>query len=515
MPATARRPANPWLVLLVASLGLFMTLLDSTIVNIAVPAIIGDLHTTLDLTVWVLNGYLLVLASLYLVGGRLGERLGARRAFVIGMAVFTVASVLCGIARSGGELIAARVVQGAGAAVLTPQVMVVAVALFPVGRRGRALGFIGVVTGVAAVFGPTVGGFLVDRLGWRSVFFVNVPVGVIGVAATLVLMPALRGGRRPGFDVTGLVLGTSGLALLCFGLIEGQRYHWGTVVSVVSIPLVLAVGLVLLVVFALSQRSPDALLPRRLLRAPGFGAMSGVTCAAQFALLGMYLPLGIFLQSALRLTPFQAGLALVSLPLASAVAAPAAGHLTDRFGGRGVLLTGLSVSAVATVSLIFSLAAHPGGWALQPALIACGLGLGLTFTPVMTLAMRAVPPDVVGGGAAVLNTSRLFGNMFAAAVVGAVLQSVLAGELARRAGTVAAGLSGPARAAFLTEVGRASAGSMLVPGATRVPDQRAPTGTTSLFQTLFTDSFVTALQVSLLTCVLLLLVAIGLTVWAG
>jgi EmrB/QacA subfamily drug resistance transporter len=503
------RRSSPWLILFVASVGLFMTLVDSTIVNIAVPAIIDDLHTTLDLIVWVINGYILTLVALYLMAGRLGDRLGVRRTFVLGMVVFTGASALCGLSHSAGELIAARAVQGAGAAILTPQVMVVAVALFPPARRGVALGFIGILTGVAAVCGPTLGGLLVDVYGWRSVFFVNVPIGVAGIVATLVLMPRLNSGRRPRFDIAGLVLGTSGVALVCFGLIEGERYHWGRVVSVVSIPAIIVTGLVLLGFFVLSQRNPHALVPGRLIRAPDFGRMSGVTCAAQFALLALYLPLGIFLQSAVRMTPLHAGLVLVALPLTSAIAAPSAGYLTDHFGGRRVLLVGLALSTVGTVLLILTVSSDAGGWRLQPALIACGLGLGLTFTPVMTMAMRYVPPDVMGSGAAVLNTTRLFGNLLAASVVGAVLQSALTAEIRRGATVAAAGVAPSARADFLVAVGRAAANSVLVPGAPGVRGSSVPTVATDAFQTLFTDSFVTALRISLGCCLIALAVAIG------
>src|SRR5580658_1880060 len=219
-PLMRQQRGNPWAVLIVVSLGFFMTLLDLTIVNIAIPNMILKLHASLDDVLWVINAYALVLAVLLITAGRLGDLLGQRTVFFAGIALFTAASVACGLAPTAGWLIAFRAVQGLGAAALMPQTLAILTMVFPPERRGAAFGIWGAVAGVATVAGPTLGGLLVTAFDWRYIFFINVPIGVIVLALTMVLIPDLRTGRKHSFDVAGTVLASGGLLAICYALVE-------------------------------------------------------------------------------------------------------------------------------------------------------------------------------------------------------------------------------------------------------------------------------------------------------
>src|SRR5713226_3654385 len=226
-----RAQRNPWLILLVLCFGFFMILLDTTIVNIAIPSIIDGLKASLDQILWVLNAYILVYAVLLITAGRLGDLFGQRSLFAIGLFVFTLASALCGFSQNAGELIAARILQGTGGALLTPQTLAIITSLFPPERRGAAFGIWGGVAGLATVAGPTVGGAIITYINWRWIFFINVPIGIAALVATFLIIPDLRPGRHHGWDIVGVILATAGLFGIVFGLIEGQRYNWGEIGS--------------------------------------------------------------------------------------------------------------------------------------------------------------------------------------------------------------------------------------------------------------------------------------------
>src|SRR6202158_4376858 len=248
----AKARTNPWLVLVVLTSGFFMILLDTTIVNVAIPAMSAGLNTTLDQILWVLNAYILVYAVLLITAGRLGDLYGQRNLFAIGLAIFTVASALCGLSQNANELIAARVLQGVGAAVLTPQTLAILTTLFPPERLGAAFGIWAGVAVLATLAGPTIGGAIVTYVDWRWIFFVNVPIGIAALIATFAIIPDLRPGRRHGWDIVGVILATSGLFGMVFGLIGGERFNWGQIGSYgITIPEVIIAGAVLLIAFVI------------------------------------------------------------------------------------------------------------------------------------------------------------------------------------------------------------------------------------------------------------------------
>src|SRR3979409_1142851 len=242
----AESRSNPWLGLVVLVTGFFMIMLDTRIVNVAIPAMSAGLNTTLDQILWVLNAYILVYAVLLITSGRLGDLYGQRNLFAVGLAVFTLASALCGFAQDANQLIVARILQGVGGALLVPQTLAILPSLFPPDRRGAAFGIWAGVAGLATLAGPTLGGAIVTYVDWRWIFFVNVPIGIAALVATFAIIPDVRPGRRHGWDALGTILATAGLFGVIFGLIEGERFNWGQIGStVITIPAVigLCVGL--------------------------------------------------------------------------------------------------------------------------------------------------------------------------------------------------------------------------------------------------------------------------------
>src|SRR4029077_9577191 len=351
----AQARTNPWLVLVVLTTGFFMILLDTTIVNVAIPAMSGNLNTTFDQILWVLNAYILVYAVLLITAGRLGDLFGQRALFAIGLFVFTLASALCGFSQNVGELIAARIIQGVGGALLTPQTLSIITSLFPPERRGAAFGVWGAAAGLAPVTGPTAGGALITYIDWRWIFFVNVPIGIGALIATFLVIPDLRPGRSHGWDIVGVILATSGLFAIVFGLIEGQRYNWGQITSyVITIPEVIGAGGLLIVLFIIWERfQTEPLVPLSLFEERNFAVANWIAAAISFGMLSLFLPITIYLQSVRDFTALQAGLTLAPMSLTSMFVAPFAGRFADRIGGKYILMTGISVFAVGTASLTY------------------------------------------------------------------------------------------------------------------------------------------------------------------
>jgi EmrB/QacA subfamily drug resistance transporter len=419
---------NPWAVLIVVSLGFFMTLLDLTIVNIAIPNMIDKLHANLDGVLWVINAYALVLAVLLITAGRLGDLRGQRNLFIGGVALFTIASVACGFSPTVDWLITFRAVQGVGAALLMPQTLAMLTMVFPAERRGAAFGVWGAVAGVATIAGPTLGGLLVTAFDWRYIFFINLPIGIIVIILGLVLIPDLRTGTEHKLDIPGVVIASLALLAICYGLVEGQNYDWGTITGFISIPLIIGVGVALLVVFLFIQartQDQEPLVPFALFRDRNFSLMNWVSATVSIGLLGIFLPLTIYLQSALGFSALKAGLAIAPSSLMSMFVAPVAGRLTDRIGGKYILVTGLLLFA-GGMSWVAIIATPHSTWEVFVApLVVSGFGLGCTFAPLTTTAMRSVQPALAGAASGMLNTTRQVGSVIGTAAVGALLENRL------------------------------------------------------------------------------------------
>jgi EmrB/QacA subfamily drug resistance transporter len=442
-------------VLIVVSLGFFMTLLDLTIVNIAIPNMITNLHASLDDVLWVINAYALVLAVLVITAGRLGDLIGPRIMFAAGIAVFTAASAACGLAPSPGWLIGFRAVQGLGAAMLMPQTLTIITNTFPPERRGAAFGVWGAVAGVATIAGPTLGGLLVTAFDWRWIFFVNLPIGVLVLVLAFVIIPDLRLGRKHRLDIPGVLLASAALLAICYGLVEGQKYDWGTITSFISIPLILGAGVVLLVAFLVVQKLMQArepLVPFALFRDRNYAVTNWVSGVLAVGMMGIFLPFTIYLQSVLSFSALKAGLVMAPASIVSMFVAPVAGRMTDKIGGKFILMAGLLLFAAGMGWM--ALIAHPGkSWQsfLAP-LIVAGLGMGCIFAPLITVAMRNVDPRMAGAASGVLNTVRQVGLVIGTAAVGALLQNRLVASMSSQAAARSAALPPQVRGRFITEI---------------------------------------------------------------
>jgi EmrB/QacA subfamily drug resistance transporter len=434
----AQARTNPWIVLVVLTTGFFMILLDMTIVNVAIPSMAsasGGLNATLDQILWVINAYVLVYAVLLITAGRLGDLYGQRNLFAIGLFVFTVASALCGLAQDPNRLIAARVLQGVGGALLTPQTLAIITSLFPPERRGAAFGIWGGVAGLATVTGPTLGGAIITYIDWRWIFYINVPIGVAALIATFVVVPDLRHGRHHSWDVLGILVSTAALFGIVFGLIEGERYNWGEIDSLgITIPEVIGAGAVLIVLFLIRegfQREP--LVPLSLFKERNFAVANWVSAAISFGMLSLFLPITIYMQSARGFSALYTGLTLAPMSLTSMVVAPIAGRLADKYGGKYILTAGISLFTVGMGTLAY-VAGPNSTWTtfVVPTIIS-GLGMGMTFAPMTTVAMRNISPQVAGAASGVLNTIRQLGAAIGSAVVGAILQNQLSTALHNQA----------------------------------------------------------------------------------
>jgi EmrB/QacA subfamily drug resistance transporter len=505
---------NPWLVLLVVSLGFFMTLLDLTIVNIAIPNMITKLHASLDDVLWVINAYALVLAVLVITAGRLGDLLGPRTLFLAGVAVFTLASAACGLSPSPGWLIGFRAVQGLGAAMLMPQTLTIITNTFPPERRGAAFGVWGAVAGVATIAGPTLGGLLVTAFDWRYIFFVNLPIGVIVLALTLVIIPDLRLGRRHRIDIPGVLLASAALLAICYGLVEGQKYSWGTITSFISIPLILGVGVLLLAAFLVYQKltqGREPLVPFGVFRDRNFSVMNWVSGVLAVGMMGIFLPFTIFLQSDLGFSALKAGLAMAPASVISMFVAPVAGRMTDKIGGKYILMSGLILfgGGMGWLALI---ASPTSSWQsfLAP-LIVAGFGMGCVFAPLITVAMRNIQPQMAGAASGVLNTVRQVGLVIGTAAVGALLQNRLVSTMTSQAKTRAAALPPQVRGRFIAEI-QHSASSGVQVGAGQNGGMSGQSGLPAhlaaevarIGQDVFTFGYVEAMRSTMLLPVILL-----------
>ncbi|MEV0533817.1 DHA2 family efflux MFS transporter permease subunit [Kitasatospora sp. NPDC050463] len=427
MPTPQSRDKSPWLILGVLSMGFFMTLLDMTIVNIALPHVMSGVHASLDEGLWVFSAYILGYATLLIVAGRLGDLFGPRRVYLYGLAVFVTASCLCGVAPNAGVLIAARAVQGIGGAMLAPQILPIVTMVFPPSKWGAAFGFTGALSGLAVLTGPTLGGVIVSYLDWRWIFYLNLPIGIATAYLVLRHVHDYRPGKRQPLAVLPTALLVLGLTALAFGLIEGERLEWNaTAWSAI------AAGLLVLAYFVLDQRRhqrSSPLLPFDLLRLRNFASANIVAAIMGFSMLGAFLPISLYLQTVLGMSPLRAGFTIAAMPLTSALVAGVGGKLSDRGSGKAVILTGLACFTAGLGAFVLVTGTDTGTLALLGPFVLAGLGMGLVFSPLFSVGMRQVPPPQAGVASGLVNTAQEIGGLLASAAIGAILSLRLSSGL--------------------------------------------------------------------------------------
>jgi EmrB/QacA subfamily drug resistance transporter len=408
------------LILGICSMSLLIVGLDSTIVNIALPAIQGSLHATLSGLQWSVDAYTLVVASLLMLSGSTADRLGRRRVFQAGLVVFSLGSLLCGLAPSLDALIAFRILQALGGAMLTPVAMSIVRNVFEdPGERARAIGVWGAMFGISMALGPVLGGFLVSALSWRAIFFVNLPVGVAAIVLTAMFVPESRAPRPRRIDPFGQLLVVAALATLTYGIIDGGRIGFGAIQN----PILLAAALacfVALVRWELRRREP--LIEVRFFKSAPFAGASAIAIFL-FAAIGGFLFLNtLYLQDVRGLSPLHAGLYMLPMAAAMIVFAPLSGRLVARFGSRPSTVLG-GAGVLASGLMLTGLSAGTSVPFLFVAYALFGFGSAMVNPPITNTAVSGMPPEQAGVASAVATTSRQVGVTLGVAVLGAVAGS--------------------------------------------------------------------------------------------
>jgi EmrB/QacA subfamily drug resistance transporter len=411
---------RPWWVLIGSCLGLFILMLDSTIVSLALPDIRRELEMSSSELQWVMNGYLLTIAVLVVTAGRLGDMVGRKRVFVVGMAIFAAGSVASATAQSETAIIAGRVVQGIGGAALISLSLAITCDAFPGGSQPQAIGIWTAVSSIALAIGPAVGGLLVEA-DWRLIFWINLPIAVAGVAITAV---AARESRDPSagtrLDVPGLIALSTGMTAVVLALVEGRDWGWG---SAETLGLAGAGALLISAFWLIEHRVSNPIVEFGLFRnGPYFGAT-----AAAFTLVGAYWSLMFFepqyLQDVLGYGAVEAGLLILPITVPMIAISPFAGRLVARFGPRALMTVGMACAAVG-IFLLTRIDAGSGYADLLPGFTLFGIALGLVYAPMSSAAMAAMPRDKAGIAAGVLAMNRVLAGAVALAATGAVFGSL-------------------------------------------------------------------------------------------
>jgi EmrB/QacA subfamily drug resistance transporter len=415
-----------WWTLIAVCVATFMLLLDITIVNVALPSIQRDLNASLSSLQWVVDAYALTLASFLLVFGSLGDRLGRRRIFSIGFAVFTVASLLCGLSSDPTVLNFFRALQGVGGAAMFATALALIAQEFEGRERAQAIGIWGATVGGAVAVGPLVGGVLTDAFGWEWIFFVNVPIGVGAILLTETRVANVRATDTQPIDWAGLVTFSLSLFALIFGLIRGNAEGWGSAQILAS----LIGAVVLMAAFVVIElRRPNAMLDLKLFRVPAFGGVSIVAWALSAGMFAMFLYLTLYIQDVLGFTPLQAGLRFLPVTLLSFFVAPIAGNMLNRIQARYLLGPGLILVGVGLL-LMHGVAVGDSWTTLLPGFLVAGVGIGMTNPAIASTALGVVPPARAGMASGINSTFRQIGIATGVAALGAVFQSRISSELA-------------------------------------------------------------------------------------
>ncbi|OBK75496.1 MFS transporter [Mycobacterium sp. 1274761.0] len=416
---------DPWRALWAMMVGFFMILVDATIVSVANPSIMEKLDAGYDAVIWVTSAYLLGFAVPLLLAGRLGDRYGPKNVYLFGLLVFTAASLWCGLSGTIGMLIAARVVQGVGAALLTPQTLSTITRIFPAERRGVAMSVWGATAGVATLVGPLAGGVLVDGLGWQWIFFVNVPIGVIGLALALMWVPELPT-ERPAFDIIGVVLSGIGMFMVVFALQEGQAHHWAPWVWGM---LAGGGGFMAAFVFWQQANRDEPLVPLGIFRDRDFSLCALGVATIGFVVTGMFLPVMFYAQAVGGLSSTRAAVLTAPMAIATGLLAPWVGRLVDRYHPRPIIGFGFAMLAISLTWLSVEMTPATPIWRIVLPLTLTGVGMAFIWSPLAATATRNLAPDVAGAGSGVYNATRQVGSVLGSASMAAFMSTRISAEM--------------------------------------------------------------------------------------
>ncbi|MEU3459412.1 MFS transporter [Streptomyces sp. NPDC006733] len=418
---------NPWHALGALTVGFALILLEMSVVAVANPAIMEGLDASISQVIWVTSAYLLTYAAPLLFTGRLGDRFGPKNVYLVGLVVFTLASLWCGLAGSINMLIAARTVQGLGAALMTPQTMAVITKTFPAEKRGAAMGVWGGSAGVSLLLGPVVGGLLVDSAGWEWIFLINVPIGVIAFALAWKLVPTLET-KNHKFDLFGILLSCAGMFLLVFGLQEGNNRDWST-----GIWLTIFAGLAVLALFVTMQArtTDEPLLLLSLFRDRNFALANIGIAAMGGAVTAMTVPSYFYLQGVRGLSSMESALIFAPLAVLTGVFSPIVGKLSDKAHPRTFTTLGFVLFAVSIVGFSLQMTPDSPLWLFSTTAALTGIANGMIWGPLGAIATRNLPVQHSGSGSGIYNTNRQIGAVLGSAAVGALFVNRIQAHLPR------------------------------------------------------------------------------------
>ncbi|WP_433731602.1 MFS transporter [Nocardia sp. CA-129566] len=430
-PISQRRSTPPerrrWIALVVVLVAGFMDLLDTTIVNIAVPSIQRDLQAQYAQLEWIVAGYVLAFAAVLITSGRLGDIYGRRRLFLTGVAGFTIASALCGIAGSPGMLIVSRFLQGGTAGLMVPQILAIIHVTFPPNERGRVFGIFGAIVGSAAVIGPTFGGVLVDwnvfGLDWRPIFLVNVPVGIAAIAAARFVMCESKSATAPKLDLVGAGLVTAAIAMLVYPLMEGRRFGWPAWTFAMMAGAVAVLAVLVVYEHRRARTIGSPLVVLGLFRARSFTIGSVLWLIFWIALGGFFLVWTLYMQLGLGWSPLRAGLTAGAFAVGAAVAAGLSVEVLVPRYGRRVLMAGALLNAAGFAGFVWAAGRYGPAitsWQLIAPLVISGLGFGLIVSPTIDFVLAAVPEDDAGSASGLVNTAQQLGVALGVALAGVI-----------------------------------------------------------------------------------------------
>ncbi len=448
-----------WWILVAMVFGLFMPMLDNLVVNVAMPTIQRRLGAGISELQWIIDAYTLAFAAFMLTGGTLGDIYGRKRLFTTGLAVFSLGSLACAMSSNIHELIAFRIIQGLGGALILPGSLAIITANFQGRERGAAIGIWSAISGLAIAIGPLIGGYLVQYVSWESIFFINVPIGVVAIGLTLAVVPESKdtsGKRR--LDIRGAVTGTLGLFFLVYATIEGNPRGWSNWLIIVSYALSAAL---LIAFWSMERRSKAPMLPLRFFRNRTFSAGVAVAACVFFSLFGVMFFFSLYLQNVKGYSPIGAGERLLPLTVMILLVAPIAGQLSDRFGSRWLMASGTLVLAAGLAMFLGVGSSAPYATLILPAMVVISTGIALTLSPMSAAIMGSQDPTQAGIASAVQTTSQQTGGVAGVALLGALITASFDRSFAAK--LTASGFPHPVVRAILSKAAKSAAGGALRP----------------------------------------------------